>query len=121
MGRLLKVGQLLLGKLRLAVGNDNQRLVLDLNVYKRTARSELLLKEFGSIDQGDFLQGLEVWIVGVVVVGYVDVMQARKIERHLLILQKRRGIVSQRYMLVGHRGGSVVVRVRVKVGAVALL
>lgn len=84
VGRLLEVGQLLLGKLALATGKDYQRLVHDFKVFDRTARSKLRLKGLGGIGEGDSAQGAVMRIVGVAVVRYVDVVEARKVEGHLL-------------------------------------
>jgi hypothetical protein len=82
-------------------------------VLDRTARSKLRLKGSDGIGEGDFAQGAVVRVLGVAVVRNADVVQARKVERHLGVLEKRRSAVAQRYVAVGHCVVAVVAGMRV--------
>jgi hypothetical protein len=99
VGCFLEVGELLLGELALAVVVHDQRVVLQTDVLDRAPRSQVLLERHNGIGQGEPLRGLVAREAGLVMVGQVGVVLARKLERWVLILQQRHPALAQWYMV----------------------
>jgi len=99
VGRFLEVGELLLGELALAVALHCQYLGLNMDALQGRPRRQRLLEGLKGGTKCLALLGLIAWKVGLVVVGYVGVMETGKLERRMLMLQQGQLAIAKRYVV----------------------
>lgn len=88
VGRFLEIGELLLGELALAVVLHCQYLGLNMDALQGCPRSQRLLEGLEGGAKCLALLGLVARKVGLVVVGYMGVMETGELERRVLMLQQ---------------------------------